>query len=469
VVVNPWVLISLPFLAVSFLYLRRYYMTTARVVKRLESTSRSPIYSIMNECLQGLPVIRAFGMEHLLWKQFSDASDANLRAYFAFLATSRWIGIRLDFVCLVLLIVTAFACVAARDLASPALIGLILSQIINLAGAFQWTVRQSAEVENQMVSVERLLEYTELPIEEIDLKEPKPSSLPSAWPAAGAISFNNVWMKYRPDLPHVLRGVTLEIAAGTKIGVVGRTGAGKSSLLLALLRLVEPERRPEAPATASNATISVVTAGQAICGISIDGVDIASVSLSSLRRAISTIPQDPVLYSGTIRSNLDPFNTHTDAQCVQALERVQLTPFLKQVGGLGYEIAEGGSNLSVGQRQLICLSRALLRNSRVILMDEATANVDADTDAAIQFAVRHAFKDATVITIAHRLGTVIDADGVLVMDQGVAAEFGPPHILLQNAHGAFSSLVDETGPRVSAKLRADAQAAYASTPVQVHL
>jgi len=485
VVVNPWVLLSLPFLVVSFFFLRTYYLATARSVKRLEAVSRSPVFSLLNEALTGLPVIRAYAMAPLLMRSFYAAANGNVRAYIAYLLTSRWLGFRLDVMCLALLAVTAFASVAARASLAPGLVGLLLSQIITLAGAVQWMVRQSAELENQMVSVERCQEYAALPgVEDLDLGDgpSAPSSpaaaAPGAWPSAGAVRFNHVYMHYRADLPPVLRGVNVAIPGGAKVGIVGRTGAGKSSMVLALLRLVEPDRRPEAAAVAVDGRPAGAVEGQGGsdcitppggCGISIDGVDIATVPLSRLRRAISTIPQDPVLYAGTIRSNLDPFSQATDAQCEAALARCQLGGFVAARGGLTSAVSEGGADLSVGQRQLLCLSRALLRASRIIIVDEATANIDADTDAAIQHAVRTAFGGATVITIAHRLHTIIDSDAILVLSAGTVLEYGPPADLLARAPsstpgdgaGAFAALVAETGAKTAAALTAAANAAAA--------
>ena len=382
-----------------------------------------------------------------------------------------------------------------------------------------------------MVSVERVLEYTELPIEEVDItgqdddassgsviskkeivvkveqvssppageaatatpsfsssaaadlplvQHSRPQSSPSGlsgWPSGGSVIFSDVWMRYRPDLPPVLRGVSFSVPAGAKCGLIGRTGAGKSSTILAVLRLVEPERHPLDPAafataddsSGSNATpaavaltTGAVTAGG--CGITIDGVDIAFVPLSRLRRAVTCIPQDPYLWSGTLRSNTDPFKRHSDAEIWSALEQVQLAKFVRsQPGGLDHPVSEGGGNLSVGERQLLCLARAVLRRSSLLLIDEATANVDLDTDNAIQTAIRTAFKRATVITIAHRLATIIDADLVVVMEKGAVAEAGRPHDLLQSGRGPFHALVQETGPAAAAALQR-AAAAAAATP-----
>lgn len=296
-----------------------------------------------------------------------------------------------------------------------------------------------------MNAVERLHHYAE----ELDVEADAiiPDNRPSEqWPSAGAIKIRNLEMRYRPELPSVLHDLSLDIQGGEKIGVVGRTGAGKSSIMMALFRLVEPTKGT----------------------IEIDGVDVSKIGLFDLRTRLAIIPQDPILFSGTIRSNLDPFEKRTDQELWEVLERSDLKTYVTSCeGGLDSQVSEFGENLSVGQRQLLCLARAMLTHARVIIMDEATASVDVATDVMLQKAIRVDFANSTVLTIAHRLNTVIDYSRVLVLDHGVIKEFDTPANLLRNPDSVFSSMVDETGVANAALLRSLASAAEAGNAVAV--
>lgn len=308
-------------------------------------------------------------------------------------------------------------------------VGLAILQVINILFTCQWGIRQTAEVESQMTSVERLLEYARLP-SEAALETSADAKPPADWPSKGAVEFEKLSFRYTPEGAFVLRDLQLSIKAEEKIGIVGRTGAGKSSLIQALFRLAELDG-----------------------AIRIDGVDIRRLGLHDLRRKISIIPQDPVLFSGTLRFNLDPFAERSDEELWRSLEQVELRPFVaSMVGGLDCRMLDGGSNFSVGQRQLVCLARAILRNNRVLILDEATANVDPETDRLIQTTIRSRFHECTVLTIAHRLHTVMDNDRVLVVDAGRAVEFGHPHELLQQEGGFLSQLIEQTGPETAAIL-----------------
>ncbi|CAH0722850.1 unnamed protein product, partial [Brenthis ino] len=301
-------------------------------------------------------------------------------------------------------------------------VGLIITQSISLTGIFQWGMRQSAEMENQMTSVERVLEYTKLQKESASSTTPDQKP-PEDWPTEGAIKFNELSLKYVPDGNYVLNKLHFNILPREKIGIVGRTGAGKSSIIQALFRLAYLEGT-----------------------ITIDCIDITSIGLKYLRQKISIIPQEPVLFSGTLRKNLDPFNEYTDELLLRALDKVELLTEDEGVEALYKQVSDCGSNFSVGERQLVCLARAIVNNDKILLLDEATANVDAQTDALIQNTIREYFKNCTVLTVAHRLNTIIDSDKILVLDAGNLVEFDHPHVLLQNKKGYFRKMVSETGP-----------------------
>lgn len=286
---------------------------------------------------------------------------------------------------------------------------------------FQWGMRQSAELENQMTSVERVLEYTNVP-HEPELESAPDKKPPKDWPAKGEIKFVRLYLRYAPEDPPVLKNLNFLIKPREKVGIVGRTGAGKSSLIAALFHLTDIE-------------------GQ----ILIDGLDIKELGLHDLRSKISIIPQEPVLFSGTMRKNLDPFDEYSDEVLWKALEDVELKEAVSDLtAGLNSKMSEGGSNFSVGQRQLVCLARAIVRRNKILILDEATANVDPQTDALIQTTIRKKFSECTVLTIAHRLHTVMDSDKVLVMDAGQMVEFDHPHVLLQNK-GVLYGMVLQTG------------------------
>jgi len=292
-------------------------------------------------------------------------------------------------------------------------VGLAITQAFSLKGLLQWGVRQWSELENQMTSTERVLEYTKIE------PEKKSGDKLDRWPNNGKINFTSVNLRYSPNSKDILKNVNFVIEPKQKIGIVGRTGAGKSSVISTLFRMYEFKG-----------------------GITVDGVDINSVSIDLLRSKISIIPQDPVLFSGTMRNNLDPYGQYTDKDLWDALEEVEMK---NAVGDLNANISEGGTNFSIGQRQLLCLARAIIRNNVILVLDEATANVDPQTDSLIQRTIKRRFFDCTVITIAHRLDTIMDSDKVLVMDLGNALQYDHPKILLEDREGIFYKMVKEAG------------------------
>uniref|UniRef100_A0A8C0B8P8 ATP binding cassette subfamily C member 4 n=1 Tax=Buteo japonicus TaxID=224669 RepID=A0A8C0B8P8_9AVES len=427
VAVIPWILIPLIPLFILFIFLRRYFLDTSRDIKRLESTTRSPVFSHLSSSLQGLWTIRALKAEERFQKLFDAHQDLHSEAWFLFLTTSRWFAVRLDAICAIFVIVVAFGSLLLDKTLNAGQVGLALSYAITLMGTFQWGVRQSAEVENLMISVERVMEYTELEKEAPWETNKHP---PPEWPSQGMIAFENVNFTYSLDGPLVLRHLSVLIKPKEKVGIVGRTGAGKSSLIAALFRLAEPEGK-----------------------IWIDKYLTSELGLHDLRKKISIIPQEPVLFTGTMRKNLDPFNEYTDEELWNALEEVQLKEVVEDLPNkMEMQLAESGSNFSVGQRQLVCLARAVLKKNRILIIDEATANVDPRTDEFIQKTIREKFAHCTVLTIAHRLNTIIDSDRIMVLDEGRLKEYGEPYILLQEQDGLFYKMVQQVGKTEAASL-----------------
>ncbi|KAG0379808.1 hypothetical protein BGX24_011581 [Mortierella sp. AD032] len=429
----PWIVPIMVPLTMLYYSIALYYQKTSRELKRMDALVRSHLFSYFSEALNGMGTLKAYyphGIESAIERNRVNM-DRSHRIYYIQVMGTKWIGGRvyvlghvLNFVALVLII-------WARDDIDPATAGLVLSYLARLASEMSWAIQCAGDVENNMTSVERLFYYTdaleqEPPAEILDRK-PVPS-----WPQQGSISFKEVALRYRPELPLVLDRISFDIKAGHKVGVVGRTGAGKSSLIQALFLLVP------------------LDSGKIV----MDGIETDTIGTADLRSKMSIIPQDPILFQGTFRYNLDPLQRHTEQELWQALEASDLKAYVQQQeGGLDAIVAAQGENLSVGQRQLVCLSRALLSRSKVVILDEATASVDLATDSLIQKAIRVDFADSTVITIAHRLNTVIDYNRILVMDKGQVAEYDTPHSLLSNKQSMFSRMVDETGEANAALLR----------------
>ncbi|XP_050294891.1 ATP-binding cassette subfamily C member 4-like [Anthonomus grandis grandis] len=431
---SPYMIIPAVILGSIFWYARVIYLKSGQDIKRLEGATRAPVFSHVSASLYGLPTIRAFKAQSLIVKEFDTLQDQHTGTWFLFGATSESLGFYLDVISTIFLAFTTFQfLLVGNEELKAADVGLVISQTLALTGMLQYGVRQSAEVSSTMTSVERVLQYTKLDYE--GPWEPLPGDRPPLdWPQKGRVTFTHAFLRYSSESPPSIRDLNVEFKPGEKIGVVGRTGAGKSSLVATLFRLAQVDGV-----------------------VAIDGIDTAKVGLRILRTAISIIPQVPILFSATLRYNLDPFEKCSDEQLWKALERVEL----KQNGvSLDTPVSEGGGNFSAGQRQLICLARAIVRNNKVLVMDEATANVDRQTDSLIQKTIREAFKDCTVITIAHRLNTIADYDKVLVMDAGKAVEFAPPHELLENPNGYFAKMVAQTGPVMEGKLKEIAREAY---------
>lgn len=416
----PYFLIAIPILIIIFHHWNRRYVAVSRELKRIDGVTRSPIYSIFSTTLQGVTSVRAYQSETRLRKSFNDAVNRNNNATLLYLNAGRWLGVRLDFIAAIAIVVAAALVFLLRDVLPPGLAGVVLVYSLQMTGLFQYGVRQAAEVETLLTSVERMVEYTEVDVE-ASLNTPD-GLVSENWPQYGAIDFQDVVMAYRPDLPPVLSGLSFSVLAEEKLGILGRTGSGKSSLVSMLFRLVE------------NSACSG--------SILVDNVNIACVGLDHLRSRLSIIPQDPTIFAGTIRHNLDPFGLFSSSDIMDVLERTQLKD---RVPSLDSAVADSGDNFSVGERQLLCLARALLRHTRVLVMDEATASVDSATDALIQRTINHAFADCTVLSIAHRIGTVLHCDRVLLLSAGTVGELDTPAALMNTEGSLFRHMVEQAG------------------------
>ena len=421
--------IALGPLFLMFLFSASYYRSSAREIKRHESVLRSGVFARFSEAVSGTSSIRAYGLQDHFTVGLKREVDQMNSAYYLTFSNQRWLSVRLDAIGNLLVFTTGILVVTSRFNVSPSIAGLVLSYILSIVQMIQFTVRQLAEVENAMVSTERLHYYgTELDEEPpLHLK-----GVPDSWPEKGEIVFNEVQMRYREGLPLVLQGLNMTVAGGERIGIVGRTGAGKSSIMSTLFRLVE------------------LSGGS----ISIDGINIAQVGLKDLRTRLAIIPQDPTLFRGTIRSNLDPFNEHTDLELWSALRQSDLIGAEEKLDDkthgrihLDGIVEEEGLNFSLGQRQLMALARALVRGSQIIVCDEATSSVDMETDQKIQRTIQTGFKGKTLLCIAHRLKTIINYDRICVMDQGRIAQLDTPVALWQDEEGIFRSMCDRSGIR----------------------
>jgi ATP-binding cassette, subfamily C (CFTR/MRP), member 1 len=448
-----------------YLKVLNYFRQVSRETKRLESLSRSPVYAQFSETLGGLSTIRAYGEASSFISEFDTKLDASTQAVYCNKTADRWLAVRLE---LLGAVIAGLAAIFSTQIVISngqsgigdnsqfaSLAGLSLTYAIQVTGLLNWVVRSFAQVEAAMNSCERVFHYTEnIPqeaaatsaqLENDHVKKcddnsssnPWTLALVSAggkavhpspeWPNNGTIKLTNLTMRYRQETPLVLKGLDVTIRGGERIGVVGRTGSGKSSLFLCLMRIVEPE---------------LAVSGEYQPPLMVDDVDVLRIGLVDLRSKFGIIPQNPVLFSGSIRSNMDPFDEYTDEQIMSALEKCGMkSTVLEMTDGLLAPVAEYGSNLSQGQRQLLCMGRALLKNCRILLLDEATSSVDFETDREIQRTLRQAFQGSTVLTIAHRVDTIMDSDKILVMKDGVAAEFASPEELLEDETSLFSEIV----------------------------
>jgi ABC-type multidrug transport system fused ATPase/permease subunit len=441
--ITPGFLVAGIFISAMYFFVGKFYLRSSRDLKRLESVQRSPLFQQFGETLSGITTIRAYGDERRFIRDNMLRINTHSRPFIFLWATNRWLAFRIDVIGdLVAFFAGAFVVFSIGTIDAGSA-GLSLSYAISFTDNVLWLVRLYAMNEQNMNSVERIKEYLDVEQEaEPVIEKARPAA---NWPSQGSVEFIDYTTRYRPDLEPVLRNVSFKINPLEKVGIVGRTGAGKSSLALALFRGLEAEEGK----------------------ILIDDVDIGLIGLQDLRESITIVPQDPTLFTGTIRSNLDPFSLFTDEDIFTALRRVQLigaatsitnpsTPLTASRPAtpgqanwaphsptgtsspvtnkniflnLSSPVTESGNNLSQGQRQLLCLARAMLKNPKVLMMDEATASIDYNTDSKIQETIREL--KSTIITIAHRLQTIVDYDKVLVLDKGCVVEYGHPYELLK--------------------------------------
>ncbi|KAF4130868.1 ABC transporter [Phytophthora infestans] len=401
----------LPVIAV-YVAVGSFYISPARELQRLSKTTLSPVLTHMSESVDGASIVRAFGQVQRFFQTSSAILDANHKIWYAQVYVTQWFSLRIQLVgCLLLLVVTSSLVLLHRQL-DVAMIGLAFSYSLKIAANLEGIIRSLARIETVMISPERIQEYIEIEQEapyRIPMMDP-PAQL--EWPSTGSILFDKVSFRYQPRGDLVLRSLSFSIAGGQKIGIVGRTGAGKSSLAMALFR------------------ISELTSGRVL----VDGVDVATIGLKTLREKLSIIPQSPVLFKGSLRAYLDPFDEFTDDQLWASIREVGLTERIAEdKRKLVMIVEENGENFSVGERQMLCMARTLLRHSRIVIFDEATATIDHETDQNLQQVIRTAFKKSTVLTIAHRLDTVLDSDRILVLDKGRSVEFASPKELVSTS------------------------------------
>lgn len=438
IVYLPWFAIALAGLLLLFLAASSYYRASAREIKRLDSLGRSQVFSHFAETLTGVSTILAYGEQGRFLKRNEAALNRMNAAYYLTLVNQRWLSIRLDAVGTCIAIVVTILCVTHQFKISPSSVGLVISSLLQIIGMMSLVVREMATVENNMNAVERLHHYAE----KLELEAPfhiPETAPPPSWPEDGHIDFNHVHMSYQPGLPTVLKDLNISIRKGEKIGICGRTGAGKSTIMNAIYRLTE------------------LSSGS----IDIDGIDISTLGLHELRSRLSIIPQDPVLFQGTVRSNIDPFGTATDVDLWNALRRSWLLDSneFKAVNAkdgntsdtssikfhLDEVVNDEGVNFSLGERQLLALARALVRNTKILILDEATSSVDFQTDNKIQTTIASEFSHCTILCIAHRLRTIINYDRILVMEAGEVVEFDTPLSLFNTEESVFRSMCDKSG------------------------
>ena len=419
--VTPWFLVPVVPIGICYVFLQRYFTKTRRQVTRLQAIAKSPIFSHFSETINGVATIRAFNQQNRFFEESDAKVSKHLVCNYICDMTNRWLSIRVEVLGNIIVFFAAAFAFYSRDTLSAGVIGLSISYSMQMIDGFGWTIRMAGELESDSVAIERVREYEDLPQE---AGWDTQGGLEASWPQRGEIEFAKYSTKYRPELDNVLNNFNLRINAGDKVGLVGRTGAGKSSLSLAMFRIIE-----------------------AVEGsIRIDDRQVSGLGLQDLRSRLTIIPQEPTIFSGSLRFNLDPGDVYPDEAVHAALQTAGLGELIKGfTEGLYHQVSEGGAGFSLGEKQLICLARALLRRSKVLVLDEATAAVDTHTDDKIQETLRTEFADCTVVTIAHRLHTVTGGDLVIVLDRGSVLEAGHPDALLADSNTHFYQMARAAG------------------------
>ncbi|XP_051154778.1 probable multidrug resistance-associated protein lethal(2)03659 [Leptopilina boulardi] len=432
IILNYWLVIPTIIAGFVMYLILHVYIRTSRNIKRLDGITQSPVIRHLSDTLQGLESVRAFGAEDLLIKEFQKHLDLNTSSSSIFLGCAQCLQLYVELVFGIYIAAVAYIFLLMNNESTIANVGLIITQIIILADTIAWSIFNTTETETLMTSVERILEYSNIE-QEPPLESAEGCKPCDGWPKKGCVEFKNVSLRYHVNGKNVLENLNFSLRAEEKIGIVGRTGAGKSSLIAALFQMSPVEGE-----------------------IFIDGVASSCLGLHDLRSKISIIPQQPLLFAGTLRRNLDPFDEYSDDILWQALEEVELKTTITGSSGNGLNsyVSDGGSNFSMGQRQLLCLARAIVRNNKILILDEATANVDLETDFLIQSTIRRRFENCTVLIIAHRLNTIMDCDRIMVLDAGKIVEFDSPSILMGNEDGLFFDMVQQTGHENANNLKA---------------
>ncbi|KAG0071220.1 Canalicular multispecific organic anion transporter 2 [Linnemannia elongata] len=450
----PQFLMVLPVLVATYYGIQVCFLRISQVVTRMYSVSKSPVYQHFNESLNGVSTIRAMAVQVRFIEANGERMDRMANSFMGSMTAKRWVEVQLRLLSTFVLLFAALFAVLGRERLDPSLVGLTISFAMSITEEITSLVRIACDFQNHLVAVERVIEYTDL---ETEAPEHTNVVLPPNWPSQGHIRFRNYSTRYREGLDLVLKNISLEILPAQKIGIVGRTGAGKSSLTLALFRIIEAASS-SCPVAQNSVAVDMREGPNEReeeeeeeeedgGSIEIDGINISTIGLEDLRKHLAIIPQDPTLFAGTIRENLDPFYSLPDNLLWESLSRSHLKPLISSLPGqLSFVVSQNGENFSVGQRSLICLARALLRKSRVLILDEATAAVDVETDELIQRTIREEFRDRTVLTIAHRIKTVMDSDKILVLEKGRVEEFEKPEVLLtRKGESLFYRLAEQAG------------------------